>query len=114
MRPAHRARPGCSWHRNPWSGRPAERHRGRRLGAPSAGSRSPSEPCPDYNRPTVGRFIHSVLLGSKMSPMTDRRKVALLTREYPPEVYGGAGTHVEYFARELRRLADVSVHCWGK
>jgi alpha-maltose-1-phosphate synthase len=41
------------------------------------------------------------------------RKVALLTREYPPEVYGGAGTHVEYLARELRRLADVSVHCWG-
>jgi alpha-maltose-1-phosphate synthase len=49
-----------------------------------------------------------------MSPVTDRRKVALLTREYPPEVYGGAGTHVEYLARELRRLADVSVHCWGK
>ena len=40
-------------------------------------------------------------------------KVALLTREYPPDVYGGAGTHVEYLARELRRLAEVSVHCWG-
>jgi starch synthase len=40
-------------------------------------------------------------------------RVALLTREYPPEVYGGAGTHVEYLARELRRLADLSVHCWG-
>jgi starch synthase len=40
-------------------------------------------------------------------------KVALLTREYPPEVYGGAGTHVEYLARELRRLAELSVHCWG-
>ncbi len=49
-----------------------------------------------------------------MSVVTNRRKVALLTREYPPEVYGGAGTHVEYLARELRRLADVSVHCWGK
>lgn len=45
--------------------------------------------------------------------MSDRRKIALLTREYPPEVYGGAGTHVEYLARELRRLLDVSVHCWG-
>ncbi|HEY2598662.1 MAG TPA: glycogen synthase [Candidatus Dormibacteraeota bacterium] len=44
----------------------------------------------------------------------DRRKVALLTREYPPEVYGGAGTHVEFLARELRHLAEVSVHCWGK
>ena len=40
-------------------------------------------------------------------------KVALLTREYPPEVYGGAGTHVEYMARALRHLVDVSVQCWG-
>src|SRR3954452_3138526 len=40
-------------------------------------------------------------------------KVALLTREYPPEVYGGAGVHVEYLARELARLEDVTVHCWG-
>ena len=40
-------------------------------------------------------------------------KVALLTREYPPEVYGGAGTHVEYLARELRRLTELSVQCWG-
>jgi alpha-maltose-1-phosphate synthase len=46
--------------------------------------------------------------------VTNRRKVALLTREYPPDVYGGAGTHVEYLAREMRRLADVSVHCWGR
>src|SRR6185312_8524693 len=40
-------------------------------------------------------------------------KVALLTREYPPDVYGGAGVHVEYLARELQQLADVTVHCWG-
>ncbi|MFB9526838.1 glycogen synthase [Nonomuraea roseola] len=37
----------------------------------------------------------------------------LLSREYPPEVYGGAGVHVEYLARELRRLADVRVRCFG-
>lgn len=49
-----------------------------------------------------------------MTAMANRLKVALLTREYPPEVYGGAGTHVEFLARELRRLAEVSVHCWGK
>jgi len=41
------------------------------------------------------------------------RRISLLTREYPPEVYGGAGTHVEYLVRELRRLLEVSVHCWG-
>ena len=40
-------------------------------------------------------------------------RVALLTREYPPEVYGGAGVHVEYLARELRRLEELTVHCWG-
>jgi starch synthase len=48
-----------------------------------------------------------------MDAVTKGHKVALLTREYPPEVYGGAGTHVEYLARELRRLAEVTVHCWG-
>jgi starch synthase len=40
-------------------------------------------------------------------------KVALLTREYPPDVYGGAGVHVEYLSRELAEHADVTVHCWG-
>jgi starch synthase len=42
-----------------------------------------------------------------------RLRVDLLTREYPPDVYGGAGVHVEYLARELRRLADVRVHRFG-
>ncbi|MFD5116351.1 glycogen synthase [Streptomyces sp. NPDC058220] len=40
-------------------------------------------------------------------------KVGLLTREYPPDVYGGAGVHVEFLARELRSLTDLEVHCWG-
>ncbi|MCA2214896.1 glycogen synthase [Jidongwangia harbinensis] len=40
-------------------------------------------------------------------------RVDLLTREYPPEVYGGAGVHLEYLARDLRALADVRVHCFG-
>ncbi len=41
-------------------------------------------------------------------------RVDLLTREYPPEVYGGAGVHVEYLARELRAVIDdVRVHCFG-
>jgi starch synthase len=41
-------------------------------------------------------------------------RVALLTREYPPEVYGGAGVHVAYLARELARLTDLEVHCFGE
>jgi len=36
-----------------------------------------------------------------------------MTREYPPEVYGGAGVHVEYLVRELERLVDVEVRCFG-
>lgn len=40
-------------------------------------------------------------------------RVGLLTREYPPEVYGGAGVHVDFLVRELRRLVDVEVHCMG-
>jgi starch synthase len=40
-------------------------------------------------------------------------RVGLMTREYPPEVYGGAGVHVEYLSRELARRIEVEVHCWG-
>jgi starch synthase len=40
-------------------------------------------------------------------------RVAIMTREYPPEVYGGAGVHLEYLTRELRKLEDVTVHAWG-
>jgi starch synthase len=40
-------------------------------------------------------------------------KVSLLTREYPPDVYGGAGVHVEYLARALAPLVDLTVHCEG-
>lgn len=40
-------------------------------------------------------------------------RIALLTREYPPEVYGGAGVHVEYLGRELKKLVSLQVHCFG-
>jgi alpha-maltose-1-phosphate synthase len=42
-----------------------------------------------------------------------RLSVAMLTREYPPEVYGGAGVHVEYLAREVGALVTLTVHCQG-
>ncbi|MGK5685522.1 glycogen synthase [Actinoplanes sp. URMC 104] len=45
--------------------------------------------------------------------MAERLRVDLITREYPPEVYGGAGVHLEYLTRDLRALADVRVHCFG-
>jgi starch synthase len=40
-------------------------------------------------------------------------KVALLTREYPPDIYGGAGVHVAYLARELASRVELTVHCEG-
>ncbi|HEY0773693.1 MAG TPA: glycogen synthase, partial [Nocardioidaceae bacterium] len=41
-------------------------------------------------------------------------RAAILTREFPPDVYGGAGVHVDFLVRELRRLLDVDVHCMGE
>ena len=43
----------------------------------------------------------------------ERLRVGLLTREFPPDVYGGAGVHAEFLARELRGLVDLDVHSWA-
>lgn len=43
----------------------------------------------------------------------DIQKVALFTNEYPPNVYGGAGVHVEYLSRALAELVEVEVRCFG-
>jgi alpha-maltose-1-phosphate synthase len=40
-------------------------------------------------------------------------KALLLTNEYPPTIYGGAGVHVEFLSRELANLIDVDVRCFG-
>jgi len=40
-------------------------------------------------------------------------KSLFLTNEYPPHIYGGAGVHVEYLSRELAKLMDVEVRCFG-
>lgn len=44
-------------------------------------------------------------------------RIAILTNEYPPHVYGGAGVHVEYLTRELARIEDgnheIKVLCFG-
>ena len=37
----------------------------------------------------------------------------MMTREYPPEVYGGAGVHVTELVAQLRHLCEVDVHCMG-
>ncbi|MFC7448597.1 glycogen synthase [Rhodococcus daqingensis] len=40
-------------------------------------------------------------------------RVAMMTREYPPEIYGGAGVHVTELVAQLARLCEVDVHCMG-
>ncbi len=41
-------------------------------------------------------------------------KTLLLTNEYPPNVYGGAGVHVDYLSRELAKQIEVEVRCFGE
>ncbi len=40
-------------------------------------------------------------------------RVGLLTREFPPDVYGGAGVHVDFLARQLRERVDLTLLCMG-
>ena len=41
-------------------------------------------------------------------------KALLLTNEYPPHIYGGAGVHVDYLSRELAKIMEVEVRCFGE
>lgn len=45
-------------------------------------------------------------------------KIGILTNEFPPNVYGGAGVHVEYLTDEMKKLNNgankVEVVCFGK
>ncbi|HEY5822495.1 MAG TPA: glycogen synthase [Propionibacteriaceae bacterium] len=45
---------------------------------------------------------------------TDRLSISLLTREYPPSIYGGAGVHVAQLVPQLRKLIEVDVQCMGE
>lgn len=51
------------------------------------------------------------IFGLEQKKLTMR--AGLFTREYPPNVYGGAGVHVDYLSRELAKKIEVEVHCWG-
>ncbi|MFN8125223.1 MAG: glycogen synthase [Candidatus Nanopelagicales bacterium] len=41
-------------------------------------------------------------------------RIGIMTREWPPDIYGGAGVHVEQLTAQLRLLADVQVECFGE
>ena len=38
---------------------------------------------------------------------------AILTNEFPPEIYGGAGIHVKFLTQELAKLCHVEARCFG-
>ncbi len=40
-------------------------------------------------------------------------KVALFSNEFPPNIYGGAGVHIDFLSQELAKLAQVEVRCFG-
>lgn len=45
--------------------------------------------------------------------MERRLSVTMMTNEYPPNVYGGAGVHVDYLSRALAKMMNVEVRCFG-
>lgn len=40
-------------------------------------------------------------------------KIALFTNEFPPNIYGGAGVHIDFLSQELAKLGQVEVRCFG-
>jgi alpha-maltose-1-phosphate synthase len=40
-------------------------------------------------------------------------KIALYSNEFPPNIYGGAGVHIDFLSQELAKLAEVEVRCFG-
>jgi starch synthase len=61
----------------------------------------------------AGRRKHSELLNGHTGTNGAALKVCFITREYPPNVYGGAGVHIMHLARELAQVMDVEVRCFG-
>ena len=40
-------------------------------------------------------------------------KIALFTNEFPPNIYGGAGVHIDFLSQELAKLGQIEVRCFG-
>src|SRR5581483_3383099 len=77
--------------------------------AVSGQSRLPSPPA--RTMPRTPRCAMRAILSA--GPSLAQVRVGLLTREWPPDVYGGAGVHVEFLARELDRLVDPRVETFA-
>src|SRR3954453_11112830 len=64
-------------------------------------------------RDALSRIISRTITPALQFSNTPSVKVLLLTNEYPPHTYGGAGVHVDYLTRELSKLMPVEVRCFG-
>jgi starch synthase len=53
-------------------------------------------------------------MSSPSHPSSSTLRASILTREFPPDVYGGAGVHVDFLVRELRKIIEVDVQCMGE
>lgn len=60
-----------------------------------------------------GALVSLALKPSVIIEAGTTMKSLFLTNEYPPYIYGGAGVHVEYLTRELAKLMEVEVRCFG-
>jgi glycosyltransferase involved in cell wall biosynthesis len=63
----------------------------------------------------AGRALH--LTARSTPPGVTRVRIGIVTREWPPDVYGGAGVHIEHLVAALRSLPagrEVDVHCFGE
>jgi starch synthase len=62
---------------------------------------------------SAGQRKDSELLNGRTGTNGAAPKVCFITREYPPNVYGGAGVHIKNLVRELAQVMDVEVRCFG-
>src|SRR5688500_14538759 len=71
-----------------------------------------------FPSPPARTIARTLRLGSRLMPpklatgggSVDHMRVDVLSKEYPPEVYGGAGVHVAELVRALRRLPALQTH----
>src|SRR5688500_14846861 len=60
------------------------------------------------------RSLH--LTARRTPPRVTAVRIGIATREWPPDVYGGAGVHIEHLVAAMRSLSagpEIDVHCFG-
>ena len=64
-------------------------------------------------RACPARYPQEPMLEFMLNVPTESLTVGMLTREWLPDIYGGAGVHVEQLVASLRSIIEVDVHCFG-